>query len=295
MNHVKNFKLFEKYQGKYDEWDLACKLTQKEIEDYYQENYDIDIETICEIDPNFIWNNIDEYNFIENFIKDRVKEVSPTLNIDIEIYKEFFDIKKNQKIILDYYNNRERKYSKYEYGILSEISKGEFVKLIEKLKKEDELYTCYYEDKYWNKTPNEIVELEFSTKDIDIYDLTFHFIDDTKVIESFLEHQILFDTKIEYVAEEIPYSLGLQKLILDKDQHNVLLLFDVMNDEDYHFYFAGDYDFQKAYIKEYVKENGVGKEPEALKNIQDSFGIINKIKSEYKNDLYLIDAEKYNL
>ena len=70
--------------------------------------------------------------------------------------------------------------------------------------------------------------------------------------------------------------------------NTVTALYNVM-DEDVDRSIGNEYDFQKLYIE---KKKNIEK---AVKNLYDKFGINPKIAEEYKDYMYVIDAEKYNL
>ena len=73
------------------------------------------------------------------------------------------------------------------------------------------------------------------------------FVDDNEVVDDYIE-QMNWDTKYEFVAEDIAWSPSLQNKIFEHDPKNVLILFDVIEFEG-DIGIAKKYDFQEAYIK----------------------------------------------
>lgn len=318
MKYIKYF--FENNKnGAYDTWDVMDIVDQNIIEKYFKDQIDITFDQICETNPEFIWNGnyIDEEKFKDNIISEKLDNMEyyklfkfDDFNINSFLY--FFSEDKNKKL-LKYFTNKK----------LKDLILDDFIEIF---KKDDELKREFYkfmlEDYCWDKTPMQIAEIKYSDltwnimeKDIqtpvfsyqsnvsvhqqvlqETFNLIYMYVDDNKVVDDYIE-EIDFSIKHEYFAQDLPYSYYLQELIFDKYPNVALKLFDIIeiemvNNEKLPC-FAFEYKFQKEYIRMCLEKNiSVAN---ALKNIDHFFKINDKIKNEYKNDMYIIDSEKFNI
>lgn len=275
MNHLKSYKLFESKEKVYDIWDAINYLSQKDIEQHYKEHYDLSYEQLCEQDPNFVWNRdyIDEEKWLNDFINDKIDKI---------IYSG---------VDFNKYDKNEYKYffeEQYKELVNDNTTLNEYIEIIKKEKLEREFLKYVFENKFWNKEPKEIAKIYDSNYLDNTFDLTYLYVNDNQVIDDYIE-QIEFSFKWDYVAVDIPYYPHLQLKILEYNPKNALILFDVIEFEG-KIGIAKNYNFQKYYIEYYD-----GEIPKALKNLYDRFGLNEKIKQEFKDYLYLIDADKYNL
>lgn len=272
MKYLKSYKLFE---SKYNVWDAIDCLSQKDVEEHYKENQDITYGLLCGIDPGFIWkrNYINEDKFKNDIIEDKIDKIIYSgidfNDYELDEYEDFFE--ENYK---EYANDK--------------TSKEELIQVIKKENLEREFLKFTYEDRYWNKDAEEIAKMNDENYIDNTYDLTYMYVDDNKVVDDYID-QLDYGYKSDFVAEDIPYSTQLQQKIFEYDPKNVLILFDVIK-LDGEIGISKNYDFQIAYIKYFE-----GETPQALKNLHDNFGLNEKIKKEFESELYLIDAEKYNL
>jgi hypothetical protein len=121
---IKRYKLFESATFE----DLADELSQDIIDEYYDENYSIDIEEIIENFTSLIWNNIDDDRFVEDYISDEIdsRDFDDFSEYD---YKEWIenvpsDVKKQK--ILEIYKDK----NSIEDDVVSELDG--IVSIIEK-------------------------------------------------------------------------------------------------------------------------------------------------------------------
>ena len=274
MKYLKSYKLFES-KHIYDIWDAIDCLSQKDVEENYKESQDITYSMLCEMDPGFIWNReyINEDEFRENIIEDKIDKITYSgINFNDYHFNEYEDFFEQE----------------YKELINDDTTQDEFIEIIQKENLEKEFLKFVFEDRYWNKDAEDIAKMNDKDYLLNTYDLTYLYVDDNKVIDDYID-QTDYGLKSDFVAENIPWSLYLQSKIFEYDPKNVLILFDVINFEG-EIGIAGNYDFQKAYIKYFN-----GNTPQALKNLNDSYILNDKIKEEFIDDLYLIDAEKFNL
>ena len=133
----------------------------------------------------------------------------------------------------------------------------------------------------------------------ELYDMLSWYLDDDKIIKEYNDNTE-FDSKKEFVQDEIYNSIELQREILKNNKKTVLKLAELFIDNSSNSNIADEYEFQKLYIKQYLKEKkGEDKKgaliATALKNLNDEFGLDDSIKTEYSKWTWLIDADKYNM
>lgn len=290
---ITKFKLFEnKYES---DDDLVDLFSQDFIEDYYESNFEISGE-YASIGIN-IWDYVDIDRFREGTIKDTVDNTSIA---DDEFsfinYAEYIEnnILNEAKPELDKFRK------KYNLGgikyadILYKMDRMDLIKLIEKLHKEKEFMAIYYEDKWEELLPEEILEeLWGKQSSYDIYQYVSGYVDDNKLIDEYMR-RVDFTEKYEFARDSISTDINLQRKLLEIDTDTVIQLEEIMyvddNDENEDKNIAREYEFQKLFIEK--NGNDIAK---SVKHLNDRFELNPKIKKEYSEYMYLIDAEKYNL
>jgi hypothetical protein len=101
---IKRYKVFESATF----GDLVEDLDENFVEEYYDDNYSIDIKEIIEIFPKLIWNNIDDDRFVEDYISNEINNIGFD-NFSDDEYKEWVennpsDIKRRK--ILEIYKDK---------------------------------------------------------------------------------------------------------------------------------------------------------------------------------------------
>lgn len=156
----------------------------------------------------------------------------------------------------------------------------------------------YYEEKWEDTEPSEIFE-EIWGKGAryDAYDYISHLVDKVELIEDY-KNIVDYSAKDEFLKNSIATDYDLQKKLLDENKNTVFALFDVIESG---MSFGDTYEFQKEFINQSVEiENLEDNDKEeiiahAIRDINNKFKLNKKIKKEYSEYLYLIDADKYNL
>jgi len=127
---ITKFKIFEGNKVDDVAQELVEKFSQDEIDEYYDENYSIDIEEVVEYCPHLVEQNIDDDEFVKDFIDDEISNRS---------YDEYEDyIKDNitddmeEKVIELYKNNNDIEENNTESKTSGKVSitknkKDEFV------------------------------------------------------------------------------------------------------------------------------------------------------------------------
>ena len=246
---ITKFKLFENTNIPKDENDLADLFSQKYIEEYFDNGYEIDADEVSQF--------VNIWKYIED--EDEVKAYFIEIELD--------SIEKSRKVGKEEFTEQDRKEKKEQLEDLWEDT--DISDIMEQL---------------WGKhTRNEP------------YDYVSQFVDKARMVGDYLDN-IDFDTKYEYLRDYIYNDYGLQKKLLEINPNTVEALFDVM---DSTVSIGTTYEFQKLYIKTNVEREDPKDEDEitahVIKQINDKFGLNKKIKKEYVNLTYLIDAEKYNV
>jgi len=177
----------------------------------------------------------------------------------------------------------------------------------------DEMIRDRYEGRYFTELLVEIYcvdNLSELIKDMTpkkFYQNFSSYIDDDKLVKNYKKFEN-DDTKSDWIKYQIANSIEIQHYLMDNfnDSDNLtLLLFEIFEDKDEHNDDISDeYEFQKRYIKEYVKENGYDDSTEeekgdliadALKKLNSNFILDSEIKKEFKQYMFIVDTNKFNM
>jgi len=195
--------------------------------------------------------------------------------------------------------------------ILDELSESELRDIIRDVFDEYEFIENIIKDRYDDYSLQDYLEEIYgSTDNITFnsysrngtgWDWILNYVDEDAVIEEYKDNES-YEYKKERFEEEIKNSIDLQEKLLEIDKENALELFDVFNDKYSDDNISDTYDFQKAYIEEYAKNYANGDDDdldegkgEALKKLNDAFGLDWDIEQEYEDYMHYIEADKYNL
>jgi hypothetical protein len=244
-----------------------------------------------------LWDYVDK-----DFVKgDLIKGMVDGAFIDDNIFsiKDYSDyIKENITIFLPEIDKFIKKHhllnTKYEM-VLKLMKKIDFIKLITKYEKSNDFLEYYYNDR-WDVFDAEEILFEIWGKHNvlnDLYPYIRQYIKDEEKIINDFHDTIEFSEKFEYVRDNISYDRKLQEKLLIINPNTVVALFDIIDTS-----LGNDYHFQKKYLEFMFNENNVKPDdiyPHELKKLNVAFGLNPKIEEEYKDYLYGIDSEKYNL
>jgi len=190
---------------------------------------------------------------------------------------------------------------KYSDEMLEELSSDDLIDVIEDSGEEDEYVEKTVRNRYDNYSAKDLIGEIYGDinqmKDKEIYDILGNYIDDNKIEEYWKDNEDP-EYKKEFVKDSIYRDEGLQKEILKSNPSNVLKLAELFKES--HSQIWDEYDFQKLYIKEYVKENKWDDKKgnlkaKALKYLSDNFGLNYQIEEEYRDWMWMVSAGKYNL
>jgi hypothetical protein len=295
---ITKFKMFE-YLG--IEYDLAEQFSQKYIENYFNDNFEIGADEAAK--------SIDLWSFVEDTDKIREDLIHSLIedalhNDDIEKEDYIYYIKDEQLTnaipILDKYRKKLVLGDiKYE-DILKKLTKEQLVKIVaEDLDKSDEFFEYYFHGKYDDSHPEDILNDIWGEASVEenLYDYIKEYVNDDEIIEYYID-KLDFTTKFEYLQDYIESDKKLQTDLLALNPDNVNNLFDIMNDNEYRS-IGKDYKFQKAYIEHNSNEENPNITEKsilvALAGLYDKFGLNSEIEKEYSGHMYEIDSRKYNL
>lgn len=287
-----------------DEDELASLFSQKFIEDYFDDNYEIDEEEAF-YTAN-LWNYVDIDDVREGLIKELVNSThiddKRFIKADYIEYIEDYILNDHTKIkfkwlesILKNYSKRFNLTLKYE-EILNHMDKEELSEAISDIDASDDFLKKYFEDEFGESHPEDIlIELhgKHGIKYNSLYPYLKEYIkDEDSIIEDF-RNRIQFENKLEFIKDKISNDKYLQNKLIEINPNSVQALFDYMDEEKS---IGNTYDFQKRYIN-FMSENGEYEHDiaKSIKDIHDKYKLNSEIEKEYIEYTYLIDSDKYNL
>jgi len=197
----------------------------------------------------------------------------------------------------------------YNESMLKDLSDDDLREVIEEDNEADNFIEEITNNNYSGYDAEDIIK-EFygdiekmSGKELNnVLDWLRNYIDEDEIVKEYMDEQEI-EYKKEFTEERIHDDEILQKYILDNNGNKpevIILLADLFESEPDDNNLSGEYDFQKKYIDAYVEENTDGKDMEELKSVAmkylyDNFDLNSDISEEYKEYMWLIDADKYNL
>lgn len=322
---ITKFKIFENIQeGRsiedqdqiipLDEDELASLFSQKFIEGYFDDNYNIDEEEAF-YTAN-LWNYVDIDDVRDGLIKELVNytdiDDKRFTKADYIYFIENYILNDDKKIkfkwledILKDYSKRfnlnikniGNKILKYK-DILNHMLKEELADVISDIDETDNFLKKYFEEQFGESHPEEIL-IELHGKHDIKYNSLYPYLKDyikdkDSIIEDFM-YNIEFETKFEFIKDSISNDKNLQNKLIEINPNSIQSLFDCMDHEESKS-IGFTYDFQKRYII-FMSENGEHEHQiaECIKNIHDKYGLNSEIEKEYIEYTYLIDSNKYNL
>lgn len=300
---ITKFKIFESNRKYEDENDLIELFSDKYIEKYFKDHFEIGISEIVEF-TNF-WAYVDKNKIADDIIKDIAQDTP--IDDDIFTKKDYADYIKSNMLVkakedIDKYKEEYEEYDLDDEEVIDIIAKNDIlnkdlINIISKYDENDNFKNEYFEDKYFNKNAEEIlIDIHGEDKvETDLYDLLYHFIDENEVLDDYIDNNLDFDYKLEYFIEHIAYDPKLQKELLKIDPSTVLALYNVIPHGETST-LGNSYKFQKLYIEERFKEtNDENTKAMAISEIEENFELNDQIKKEYRDYLYGTDSKKYNL
>jgi len=301
-----------------DESDYIDYLTEhmteqkeKKIMNFYYSDNEEDMTIKTEYDGIV---SIDEDERKITITEDGVSEsydIPNDFNIVVEDYDE---ISSNDIIAIsdsaeyDYTMLNELDIEQLKDIIMSEYEEVEFVKFANKKRNEGKTFLEIMEDIHGINGYDELVGSNGIYTTSDFISTFSRYINDDKLVSDFKKMQDT-DFKYSWFQNQIDNSIEIQQYLMDNadDPHDrlTLVLYDLFEDKGRHSDdISNEYDFQKRYIEQYVKEYGYDDNTEeengdliadALKNLNDKFGLDSDIKKEFNKYMFSVDAEKFNI
>jgi len=301
---IVKFKLFENSQQESLEDKLEEQLGEEFIEEYYDDNLaEEDVKEIIIMWPSIVWDNIDDDDYVKDFIQDEIDSLTIDDYSDSEL-KEYIEnnlTDSKEKSIIKIYNKKNKKTeSEYDDDMLEDLTEKQLKKVISKDNEEDDFVRYTVEERYSNETAQDIIESLFgrNIEGTELYKIVSQYINEDDIITQFNDNTD-YSRKKEEVLGRLGrlYERDIQEKLLEIDEDNILLLAEYLEETGNKF---DDYDLQKKYIKKYVENNSENNSESnlraiALKFLHDSFKLDPDVKEEYVDDLWLINIEKYNL
>jgi hypothetical protein len=302
---ITKFKIFENKSKNLlveylDSHDLVEILDDKFIEDYYRDNYwDIDFEEDIVQRIN-MWDHIDidfaKYNFITDLIYYTDLE---DYRFSKDDYIKFIEENLEKEYLVEYLEEK-------NVDNIKNMNKDQLTELMEDYDLGSDFMRDYFTDEYKNEDIEQLFIDVYGKQELEnnLYPYIKNLINEEELIDYFFDKIVPFDIKMDYIMGFIPQDKGLQRYFLNLDPNTSEALFNEMS-KDRVDNIGKEYDFQKAYLETlFNKDKDLYSEDEdpkndiyskALKELNDKFGLNDKIKEQYNEYTYLIDTEKYNL
>jgi len=328
MKYLKKYKLdnlktFESYGSD----DLIDYVDFHLIEDIFDKNYHMDFDEAIYIHPALIWDNFDDERFVTEFERDylenqSLEDVNPD-DIKEYVLDNLTDSKKS-KIREMYLEKNEHEdeedlYDSDDYeNMLDEFDDDEIVEVAEEDENSYDIAQTLLSGSFAGQTAKDIIsefygiDPEFYTKNRDSYSYRDTYDDNfqqlKKIVVNYIDKQGVEkdwkngesdDYKKEFTVDYIEESPEIQKNIIANNPEKALDLFDLIEgNDDKHI--GDDYNFQKAYIEQYEKDNPDDHDEgeivqNAIFNLYEEFGLNPEIKKEYSDELILITMSNYNI
>ena len=299
---ITRFKLFENTYN--EEEELAKQFGESFIDEYFKENYEIDVEEIAKYHSD-IWKYVNDERFVQDWIDNDIANRSIK---DINDEEEMVDYIKDRLIdedsVKEFLDKKRKKYQletndSYE-DVVDELKMNDLYKLIYRENSNDDFVEWYVNKRYSNMDAHDILEELYGENDLkqNAYQYVENYVDTDQLEEDYIDDES-YEYKLDWVAERIHNEQDLQNKLMEMNPKNSILLLDVMN-SDTSYSIGDEYGYQKTFMEEVLKqakeEDFYDEYPaEQLKKLNDKFGLANGIEDEYREYTYLIDAEKYNL
>jgi hypothetical protein len=293
---ITQFKIFENKKVFEDEDDLALLFTQEFIEEYYKNDSTINAEEASM--GVHLWDFVKDLEKVKNYLISKKVDGS-RLEDSIFTKYDMQDYIEN-KLLKNIQPELDKFRKKYDLGfmenkdILDKMDKKDFIKILYSNNAETDFIGYFYEDLYDDTHPEDILIEIYGENTVceNLYGLIKEFLDDDEIIEEYYR-KTDFENKFDYLKDNIYIDRVLQEKLLKINSDTVFALFDILEDDrdrnDIHKTIGDEYDFQKLYI-----DKNEDKEI-AIKDLYNKFGINPKIAEEYKDYMYIIDAQNYNL
>lgn len=328
---ITNFNKYSRILESSEPIDLIEYVDFHFIEEYFDKNYDVDIDEAIYSYPGYIWDNIDDKRFVADFERDYLENQSLD-DVNDDDIKEYvlknLSYDKKAKILEMYLEKNEDEeeedlYDADDYeNMLDEFDDDEIKEVAEEDEDSYDIARSILGGSFEGQTAEDIIgdfygmdtrfyeqdkrlnnrydfEQNYDSNVKQLKDLTMSYVDEDAIKKENAENED-DDYKKEVVSSEIYNSPDMQKNILANYPSQTLNLFELLENESNGDNISNEYDFQKAYIEQYAEENPEDEDEDmvvayAIKNIFDTFELNDNIKKEYHNDLILVTTAEFNI
>jgi len=321
---MKYLKTFEGYGSD----DLIDYVDYHIIEEIFDEHHYVDFDDALYNHPALIWDFIDNDRFVRDFENGYLENQSLE-DINIDDIKEYIKKDENltddkkEKIREKYLENNEGEneedlYDDDDYeNMLDEFDDDEIIEIAEE---DEDGYDIAYNilsGMFEGQTAKEIidefygVDTEFYDKDRNSYDfkntydnnfnslkkIVINYIDKDGLVDQYKKYDKENDDYVkETAAQYIDTSPKAQRNIIANNPEKAVELFELIEDKD-EKHIGNEYNFQKAYIEQYIKENSEDDDNneitiDAINNINNTFTINSELEKDYPEIIAMI---KYNI
>jgi len=195
----------------------------------------------------------------------------------------------------------------YDDDMLADLDEDELREVIEDSGEADDYVEKIIRKRYEGEDAQSIIEnMLGKLEGKELYDMVQNYLDDDAIIQDYKDNED-YGYKKEVVADSIYRDIDLQREILENNKNNVLKLAELFAENSSSNNISDEYEFQKLYIEEYVKDYIDGDEDsydekergdlraKALKYLNDNFELDSDIETEYEKDMWMVSSGKYNL
>jgi hypothetical protein len=312
---ITRFKIFE---GKYRNVakDLVAELDYDFIEKYYEDTCSMSASEIISYWPDTIWRFIDDDRYVKDYIDDEVDshDMDSFNKYDLKSYlEENLSDTIKERILQIYKDNNgidNEEEIEYKYYMLNELDEDKMRDIIIDENEEEDFKRERITNWYNGNDAHYIMSEFYTPADMEngekLYDLLGNYVDDNAVVKDYIDNSD-FDNKKKQMQDNISSDIKLQREIFNINKKHVLLLAQIFAEDNSSNNIGYEYEFQKTYINEYVKNYIDGDDEsydekdksnlraDALKFLYDNFDLDSDIENEYEDDMWMVKAEKYNL
>lgn len=274
---------------------------EKILELYNESNYDDDNDITSDIEGivSFSKTKTGKITIIVTSIDGIVKKYKNTTGNKIAV-EEGDHVEEDELLSTE-------KELEYEDYMIDELDEDQLREVVENSNEEEECVEETVSGWYEHMSGEELLEEFYGNLDKmdgpELYKIISNYVDDDKIVDNWKNGED-YEYKKEMVREEIYRNTELQEKLIEIDQKNAVALAELWEAEGDDNNIGEQYDFQKGYIEKYIEDNTDETDEEefiseiksdALFYLHEHFGLDDDIREEYKNYLWRVDSDKFNL
>lgn len=301
MKYIKEFKLFE------NNVHLKVQLIDQLDVDDIDKLYDIifkynTIEEVFDLSTDFVLKYIDDNEFINDIIDE---EINNSIIDDFGEYDYKDWLNENQYAdiedeILETYirNNEDEIDSQIEFSndMINQLDEDDLKKIIINLNYTDDFISDMIHNRYYNCSVSDYLYenygsyLNFNI----IYPIIRDYIDESIIIDDFNDSIGDYERR-NMIYDNVEYYAEIQKYLVNIDNNNIIYLSEILIGKVFTIF--EEYEYQKIYIEKYADKNlnDENAKAKAIKFLNDNFKLDSDIEDEYADDIWMINADNFNL